>query len=64
MKHDVTIKFSIDPTTRSTTDTANSALQIVHSILSSIDAPDEIEIECEGIKRTIKKTPSNRPPPL
>ena len=64
MKHEVTIQFSIDPTSRNTTDSASSALDIVQSILTSIDGPDQITIECEGIKRTVKKFPSNRPPPL
>ena len=64
MKHKVIITFEIDPTQRNTTDSLDSALDIVHSILGSYEGPEEITIECEGLKRKIRKHPSSIPPPL
>lgn len=55
MKHKVVLTFNIDPTLQSSTDTAPAAIEIITALLSKTLGIDEIEIECEGVKRTMRK---------
>jgi hypothetical protein len=59
MKHKVQIEFEIDPTTQGSTDTAHSAIQIVHALLNNQQGIERIKINCEGLERVIDKSNPN-----